>query len=278
MPLMRKEFFIPLLMLVTALPAVSAAEDSSTILLEKRVERVERIIQGQGLMNLISRVDQLQTEVQRLNGENETLRHELEQMKKRQREMYIDLDDRIQQAQVAVPAPEAPVNAEPDVPVISDNEVQSTTPVMSDTTPTLPASSAVPSSSPTVVETGEAAYQAALQTLRSGQYEEAITALKGFPEQYPGSPYLPNAYYWQGEAKYVLREFSDAAALFQIVLDQFPESNKVADALLKRGFSEQEMGETTKATDTLNKVISDYPDSSAAKLAKSRLARIQSAN
>jgi tol-pal system protein YbgF len=271
MQLLQKKSVMSVLMLATLLPAVSAAEDN--ILLEKRIERVERIIQGQGLMNLISRVDQLQAEIQRLNGENEALRHELEQTQKRQRDMYIDLDERMQQ-QAQQPTVVAPSNA----------------PAVSTATPSLSgqaesaesASTAVESSAntstPAVVETGEAAYQAALQTLRSGQYQDAINALQVFPEQYPASPYLPNAYYWQGEAKYVLREFAAAAALFQIVIEQFPDSNKVADALLKRGFSEQEMGDTPRAIETLNKVMADYPDSSAAKLAKVRLSRIKSSN
>ena len=91
--------------------------------------------------------------------------------------------------------------------------------------------------------------------------------------------YLPNAYYWQGEAKYVLRQFADAAALFQIVIDEYPTSSKVADALLKRGFSEQEMGDSQRAEATLNQVVEKYPNSSAARLAKARLERInQQAN
>nr|WP_320165482.1 tetratricopeptide repeat protein [uncultured Methylophaga sp.] len=48
---------------------------------------------------------------------------------------------------------------------------------------------------------------------------------------------------------------------------------------MKRGFSEQEMGDTQRAQATLNQVIETYPDSSAARLAKARLDRInQSTN
>jgi tol-pal system protein YbgF len=215
-------------------------------------------------MNLITRVDQLQAEVKRLNGENESLRHELEQMQKRQREMYIDLDERLQkQAQATPPQPVTPAT-DGETPVIDTSDETTD----AEQTPS-------PDSAPAAVESGEAAYQAALQTLRSGQYEQAIAALQAFPEQYPGSTYLPNAYYWQGEAKYVLREFADAAALFQIVIDQYPTSSKVPDALLKRGFSEQEMGDSQRANATMQQVIDLYPDSSAAKLAKVRLERSQ---
>lgn len=261
-----KKSLISALLLAVTLPNVSWAEDAEP--LQQRVERLERIIQGQGLMNLITRVDQLQSEVKRLNGENETLRHELEQMQKRQREMYIDLDERLTKQAQSTPSiqVETPVGETAVLTPSATNEAQS----VSEET-------GVTASAPAAVENGEAAYQAALQQLRSGQYNEAIAALQAFPEQYPGSIYVPNAYYWQGEAKYVLREFADAAALFQIVIDQFPTSNKVPDALLKRGFSEHEMGDTQRATATLNQVIQQYPDSSAAKLAQVRLDRIKQA-
>lgn len=260
-----KKTIISAVILAATLPGISWAEDAEP--LQQRVERLERIIQGQGLMNLITRVDQLQNEVKRLNGENETLRHEIEQMQKRQREMYIDLDERLtQQAQATPPAQaETPTNLNPDSSMSSEGNTPATD---------QSAESASSDSAPAAVENGEAAYQAALQSLRSGQYQEAITSLQAFPEQYPGSIYLPNAYYWQGEAKYVLREFADAAALFQIVIEQYPSSTKVADALLKRGFSEHEMGDTQRAVATLNQVIQQYPDSSAAKLAQVRLDRI----
>ena len=129
--------------------------------------------------------------------------------------------------------------------------------------------------SPVAVENGEAAYQAALQTLRGGQYEEAITALAVFPEQYPQSSYLPNAYYWQGEANYVLRNFDAAIAAFQTVIEQFPVSSKVADAMLKQAFSQYELGQVDVATVNLKKVMDEYPTTSAARLAKVRLARME---
>jgi TolA-binding protein len=59
------------------------------------------------------------------------------------------------------------------------------------------------------------------------------------------------------------------------VIDQYPSSTKVPDALLKRGFSEDEMGDSQRAIATLNSVIEQYPDTSAARLAKVRLDRIK---
>ncbi len=62
---------------------------------------------------------------------------------------------------------------------------------------------------------------------------------------------------------------------FNKVISIYPDSNKVSDALLKRGFSEYETGDTNKAQSTLNQVIAQYPETSASRLAKVRLDRIQ---
>jgi len=248
--------------------------------LTQRIDRLERIIQGQGLVSLLGRVDQLQNEVQRLNGENESLNHQLESMKKRQRELYLDLDQRLQTQAVVAPAPAVvPVVQNETVPVdsseVTPELVQTVEPQVAPVAST--ENITAPETVPVAVENGEAAYQSALQTLRSGQYEEAITALSAFPEQYPQSSYLPNAYYWQGEANYVLRHFDLAIVAFQTVIDQFPASSKVADATLKQGFSQYELGQIEVATTTLTSVIEKYPNTSAARLAKVRLDRIKQA-
>lgn len=243
--------------------------------LQERITRLERIVKGQGLVSLLGRVDQLQNEVQRLNGDNETLRHQLETMKRRQREMYIDLDGRLQSAVTAAPGLTTlqPVVAESvEVPKREVTVVEKST-----NPPTKVVDVEVPKDvpvSPVAVENGEAAYQSALQTLRGGQYQEAIAALSAFPEQYPQSSYLPNAHYWQGEANYVLRNFEAAIINFQTVITEFPVSSKVADAMLKQGFSQYELGQVDVAMDNLKRVVDEYPTTSAARLAKVRLERI----
>lgn len=265
--------------------------------LADRITRLERIIKGQGLMSLLGRVDQLQNEVQRLNGDNEALRHELEQMQRRQREMYIDLDQRLASPAAApvAPAPavenvdqqtatvidQAPASTVDDGVVEEPKEPAPTAQQLDLSAPTTEAQQpsqnqvAAVEPSPVAVESGEADYQAALQTLRGGEYEKAITALAAFPERYPQSSYLPNTYYWKGEAHYVLRDFDAAIGAFQTVLDQFPVSSKVPDATLKLGFSLYELGQVEAAKETLTKVMELYPNTSAARLAKVRFDRIK---
>lgn len=259
------------LMSAALLPAVSVAQDENP--LNDRVDRLERILKSQGLTTLLGRVDQLEREIQQLRGENEELNHRIEEMRESQRDQYIDLDERlseqseaIENAQSAPPqdvrhddsAEQAARDAEAELDEVEDRQAESED-----------------GGSPAAVENGEAAYQSALKTLRSGQYDQAIEELSAFPEEYPGSEYLPNVYYWRGEASYVVRDFDQAIEAFNTVLEDYPNSNKVPDALLKRGFSEYERNEIDAAKRTLQSVIDDYPDSSAARLAKVRLDRIE---
>lgn len=269
MTLVAKKTWLTLVLLLPVLMNPASADEA---LLLERIERLERIIQGQGLISLLGRVDQVQNEIQRLNGENESLRHELEQMQRRQRELYLDLDQRLQAQTNTMQIPQTPTGL--SAPPMSDDQPIVATPNAPQQQPAEHADDTLLESSPVAVENGEAAYQAALQTLRSGQYEQAIKALAAFPEQYPSSSYLPNTYYWQGEANYVLRNFDLAIEAFQKVIAQFPASSKVADARLKLGFSQYELGQIDTAKTTLALVIDQYPNSSAARLAKVRLDRI----
>src|SRR5690554_5002874 len=265
MPFKKPEQLVIAFMVGAAIaPTVAWAEQES---INARMDRLERIIQGQGLTSLLTQVDQLQREIQRLNGANEELNHKVEQMQQRQREQYLDLDKRLTEAkQPAAPVlPELTVNDSASMASEAAGaelaDVENT-----DTTVDSAAQNGIDTLAPVAIESGEAAYQSALQDLRGGRYQEALTALNAFPQEYPGSSYLPNVYYWQGEAHYVLREFDKATVAFEKVLSGYPDSSKVADALLKRGFSEYEMGDTSKAQATLNQVLQQYPDTSASRL------------
>lgn len=267
----QKQLAIAIMVGAFLAPSVSLAEQES---MQARMDRLERIIQGQGLTSLLTQVDQLQREIQRLNGTNEELSHKIDQMQQRQREQYLDLDQRITEIQQQPVAVQPPVRNDSASMVnesidseLADSEVQPP--------PATQMDGAIDTLAPVAVESGEAAYQAALQDLRGGRYQEALTALGAFPQSYPNSSYLPNVYYWQGEAHYVVREFDKAIVAFDKVISSYPDSNKVSDALLKRGFSEFETGDTNKAQATLNQVIQQYPDTSAARLARVRLDRIQ---
>jgi TolA-binding protein len=74
-----------------------------------------------------------------------------------------------------------------------------------------------------------------------------------------------------GEANYVLRRFPQAIENFKRVISQYPNSPKLADALLKIGFSQYELQAWPEARQTLEDLVNRYPTSTAGQLGNNRL-------
>ena len=62
--------------------------------------------------------------------------------------------------------------------------------------------------------------------------------------------------------------------VFQQVLKDYPRSTKVAASMLKLGYAYVEMGNKPQAKKQFELVIQQFPDSSTAQLAKSKLTEI----
>ena len=63
---------------------------------DARIERLERVLQSQGLLDMLRQLQQLQQEISQLRGEIETQNYNLEQLTRRQRDLYTDVDQRMQ--------------------------------------------------------------------------------------------------------------------------------------------------------------------------------------
>ncbi|MEQ9736848.1 MAG: tetratricopeptide repeat protein, partial [Algiphilus sp.] len=86
--------------------------------------------------------------------------------------------------------------------------------------------------------------------------------------------YADTALYWAGESHYVQRSYEKALQKFQALLEQHPNSRRTPDALLKAGFSYEELNRNDKAREMFQRIVNEYPDASAANLAKQRLERL----
>ena len=118
-------------------------------------------------------------------------------------------------------------------------------------------------------------YDAALEILKEGRYNDAANAFQAFLKQYPGSSYADNAQYWLGEVFYVTRQFQKALTEFDKVLKVHPGSTKVPDAKLKIGYIRYELKDWAGARDMLSQVVQGHPGSTTARLAQERLDRMQ---
>jgi tol-pal system protein YbgF len=257
--------------LASALLAVTLMMLSSTVpakdSLDQRVQRMERMLESKGLMDLFNRLEQLQREVQQLRGEIEVQDHLLKELQRRQRDLYVDVDQRVH----ALESGSRPAAASPP----ATDRKPAAPPVAPSAPP--PASAPEPGAAPVVdLATERDTYQRALDILREGRYEEAASAFQAFLQDYPSSSYADNAQYWLGEAHYVTRQFDMALADFSAVITRFPDSPKVPDSLLKKGFIYYELQDWAGARKSLQEVTGRYPDSTAARLAGDRLQRMKS--
>jgi tol-pal system protein YbgF len=213
--------------------------------LERRLAALERILASGALIELTEQVDDLQRQAAEIRGRTDTLEYDAESTSGRQRDLYVDLDDRVRALEQNLRTQAA--------------AVQST-----------PAADALPVPGGTDREN----YEAAFELLKQQRYEAAGAAFGQFLASYPNSPLADNAQYWLAEAYYVTDQYEEALAQFQIVLSGYPRSRKIPDALLKIGFSNYELGRWNAARSALEQVRDDYSDSTAARLAEQRLTRM----
>jgi tol-pal system protein YbgF len=114
-------------------------------------------------------------------------------------------------------------------------------------------------------------YRAAVELVRAGRTDEAVTALRAFLAKYPRHEYADNAQYWLGEAYYASRDYQHALVEFRATIETYPRGNKVPDALLKVGYCYSALGQPDRARAVLEQVVNLYPKTEPAALAAKRL-------
>lgn len=216
--------------------------------LDQRVQRIERVLTNNSLLELAQRIDRLQGEVRSLRGDVELLQNQSEGGKAQSRSLYGDLEKRIAALETlgGVGAPGAVSAAGPGT--------------------------ALPTAGAAGGE--QAMYDAAFNALKGAEYPKAIANFRSFLTAYPASPLASNAQYWLGEAFYVTREYDSAIQAFRKVTTDWPDSRKAPDALVKVGFTQAAQGKNAEARTTLEEVTRRFPGSEAAQLASDRLKRL----
>ena len=258
----------------------------------ERLERLERLWENGGLAEAISRLEAMQQEMQRLQGEAEVQAHKLEELQNGQREAAKDFDRRLRQIEQAsgnVPAPPPSLATSPVQAPAASADTGSALAASGETAPaaslntatappadTPPPSAAANTPDAASAEGGEqAAYQQAFDALKAGRYEKASAGFSDFLARYPNAENAPNAQYWMGEAQYVKRSYKEAQQSFQTLLERYPATPRRAEATLKLGFIHYELNEWDEARKTLTDVRNNFPDSTAAKLAENRLQKMK---
>lgn len=194
---------------------------------------------------LLGDIEALKAEVSRLRGQNEMLEHKLESLGKRQSDLYLDLDKRIEdlrkQARDAAQAGSAAPATAAAAPANADPQAESR------------------------------AYEAALDQFKAGSYDKAIAGFAGFLKAYPNSALAANAQYWTGYAYYAGKDYKNALEQQTKLVNAYPQSPKVPDALLNIASCRMELNDTAGARKDFQDIVTRYPGTNAAAIAAKRL-------
>lgn len=245
---------------ILALAAAAPAFAEQRASLADRVSALEQgaVNSGQGNVELLNQVAALRAEVKSLRGDLEQLQQQLEQERESNKNQALDFDGRLQRLEGGAPATgtatQPPVQA----------AVAERPPSVHGDRGALAA---------TADERG--AYQAAFDTLKSGQYVESARQFQAFLAQYPDGTYAPNALYWLGESYYVTQNYDLAQQQFQTLLQRYPTHDKASAALLKLGLAQYGAKQYDAAEATLKAVQQQYPGSDVARTAADRLQAIR---
>lgn len=233
--------------------AVTPPEEDPVLIklddIDGRLSAVERVLANGSLVDLTMQVDSLQRETAEIRGRTESVEHNSEITTSRQRDLYIDLDERIRLLEKKSSGAQPVVNV-------------------------LDGGSLAPGQLPVPGGSDRDNYQAAFELLKQQRYEPAALAFQQFLLSFPGSQLADNAQYWLAESYYVTEQFSEALGQFSKVISQYADSRKVPDALLKVGYCNYELERWNDARAALTRVQKEYAGTTAARLAEQRLNRM----
>ena len=220
--------------------------------LEQRILSVENVIKSQGLMDLLSQIDRLNEELNKLKGELDVAQHNIEVSQQRQKDLYADTDGRLRKIESgnASPANTAPENKEPPVQMIITATVEASA--------------------------ESKAFDSAQALLQTGKYKDAFDAFDKFLQTYSNSKQVPNAQYGLGFSQFSLKNYKAAIATQQKLISQFPDSAKVPDALFNIANCQIQLSDIEGAKKSLRDLIAQHPTSELIPNAKRRLAVLES--
>jgi tol-pal system protein YbgF len=116
-------------------------------------------------------------------------------------------------------------------------------------------------------------YRSALDKFTQENYQGAILEFEEFVANHSSHDLADNAQYWIGECYYAEKNFELAVVEFDKVERHFNGGNKISAALLKKGLALRELGKNAEAAATLERVVSQFPQSDEAAMAERKLSQ-----
>ena len=115
------------------------------------------------------------------------------------------------------------------------------------------------------------AYQQSFELIRTGDYQAAEVAFTNYIKTFQDSDFIDDAKFWLAQSMYSQGAYNLALELFEGIQKDYPQSEKIMESILKAGFCHFELGNIDKSIQIFKQIITDYPNSSVARLASEKL-------
>jgi len=221
-----------------------------------------RATSNQPMLEMLGRVESLQTELQQLRGLVEQQNHEITNLKQRQKNIYADIDARIQRMETGRGVTAITTNP--------NSSVQGNLAV-----PAAQRKAAIEAAKPKPrvksKKTEKADFDKAFESVKNSHYQQAISLFKKFLQDYPAGKYSDNATFWLASVYSVVKDKAAAKKSFEAVFTQFPKSEKAATSMLKLADIYLAENNKAKAKQLYTQITTDYANSTSAHMAEKKL-------
>ena len=117
-------------------------------------------------------------------------------------------------------------------------------------------------------------YQMAYDSVINSDFERSIAEFDQYMSVSPSGRFVTNAHYWKGQAYLYLERYSEAKESYEIILNRYEDSAKLADAMYGLGLAYQGLGNVTQARQLLNEIKRRFPNTGVANLADTKLLQL----
>ncbi|MBI1749736.1 MAG: tol-pal system protein YbgF [Acidobacteria bacterium] len=134
-----------------------------------------------------------------------------------------------------------------------------------------------PGGAATPPPSADALYSNALRDFTGGKYDLARQQFLDYLKFFPENDFASNAQFYLGEILYAQKQYPEAIAEYDKVLDNYPKSFKLGAARLKKGMALLEMGQKASALRELREVVRRHPATEEERRARAKLRELGAA-
>ncbi len=229
-----------------------------------------------GQADIIARIDQIEAEIMRVNGQLEQMDHKNKQRDQEMMRFAKDAKERIDSLTLKVSPPSAEAGAaEGAQPVSAMEPGQPASVAALTTTPVVaPPVAAAQPAQPASASSPKALYEEGINLFRQGKFKEAKADFLRYVMENPNGALTDNAMFWVGDCEFQLGRFEESILEYQKVITKFPKGAKAPAAYLKQGMAFIKLGDKQSAKIIYEKLVKIYPNSEQATMAKKELSRL----